>query len=104
MKDAKSLDDLGRHFGGGLYEREALFLAAEELALTSEDILERHTKHHLRLTPEQRSASRRGSTRNGGQMRLERCALCLPRSLIRGLGARLCPVAAAKPRRIRLTH
>jgi glycerol-3-phosphate dehydrogenase len=55
LKDAKSLEDLGRHFGDGLYEREALFLAAEEFALTSDDILERRTKHHLRLTPEERS-------------------------------------------------
>ena len=56
LRDAKSLEDLGRHFGGGLYEREAVFLAAEESAVSAEDILERRTKHHLRLTQEQRSA------------------------------------------------
>jgi D-erythritol 1-phosphate dehydrogenase len=56
LQDAKSLEDLGRHFGGGLYEREALFLAAEEFAVSAEDVLERRTKHHLRLTPAQRSA------------------------------------------------
>ena len=56
LKDAKSLEDLGRHFGGGLYEREAVFLTAEEFAVSAEDVLERRTKHHLRLTQEQRSA------------------------------------------------
>jgi glycerol-3-phosphate dehydrogenase len=56
LKDAKSLKGLGRHFGGGLYEREALFLAAEEFAVSAKDVLERRTKHYLRLTPEQRSA------------------------------------------------
>jgi glycerol-3-phosphate dehydrogenase len=56
LRDAKSLEDLGRHFGGGLYEREALFLAAKEFAASADDVLERRTKHHLRLTPEQRSS------------------------------------------------
>jgi glycerol-3-phosphate dehydrogenase len=33
-----------------------VFLAAEEFAVSAKDVLERRTKHHLRLTPEQRSA------------------------------------------------
>jgi glycerol-3-phosphate dehydrogenase len=53
---ARALDDLGRHFGGALYQREAEFLQREEWASTPEDILERRTKHGLHLTPDQRRA------------------------------------------------
>ncbi|MEA2782967.1 MAG: D-erythritol 1-phosphate dehydrogenase [Rhodospirillaceae bacterium] len=49
LGDAERLDDLGRHFGGLLYEREALFLMSEEWAETAEDILDRRTKHGLHL-------------------------------------------------------
>jgi len=48
--------DLGRHFGGLLYEREARFLAAEEWAETADDILERRTKHGLHLSAAERAA------------------------------------------------
>jgi glycerol-3-phosphate dehydrogenase len=48
--------DLGRHFGGLLYQREAEFLRREEWASTAEDILERRTKHGLHLTAQQRQA------------------------------------------------
>ena len=48
--------DLGRHFGGLLYEREARFLLAEEWARTADDILERRTKHDLHLTQAERRA------------------------------------------------
>jgi glycerol-3-phosphate dehydrogenase len=51
---AKSTGDLGRLFGGTLYEREARFLAEEEWATDAEDILERRTKHALHLTETQR--------------------------------------------------
>ena len=51
---AKSLTDLGRHFGGGLYEREARFLMAEEWATSAEDIVTRRTKHALHMTHAQR--------------------------------------------------
>lgn len=47
--------DLGRHFGGHLYAREAEFLIATEWAESAEDILERRTKHALLLTPAQRA-------------------------------------------------
>ncbi len=50
LGDAKSMADLGRHFGGGLYEREARYLKAEEWATTGEDILTRRTKHALHMT------------------------------------------------------
>ena len=53
---AKSLSDLGRHFGGGLYEREARFLMAEEWATTAEDIITRRTKHALHMTGPERDS------------------------------------------------
>ncbi|HEX8373729.1 MAG TPA: glycerol-3-phosphate dehydrogenase [Geminicoccaceae bacterium] len=53
---ARSTADLGRHFGGLLYEREARYLCHEEWAMTAEDVLERRTKHGLRLTAVERQA------------------------------------------------
>ncbi|WP_374298673.1 glycerol-3-phosphate dehydrogenase [Paracoccus sp. (in: a-proteobacteria)] len=53
---AMSLDGLGRHFGGTLYEAEARYLVAKEWAQTPEDILWRRTKHYLHLTPAERDA------------------------------------------------
>ena len=41
---------MGRDFGGGLYEREARFLIAEEWAITAQDILTRRTKHGLHMS------------------------------------------------------
>ncbi len=54
LGDARSLPDLGRHFGAGLYEREARFLIDEEWATTAEDILTRRTKHGLHMTRPER--------------------------------------------------
>jgi D-erythritol 1-phosphate dehydrogenase len=54
LNGARTPDDLGRHFGGVLYQREAEFLQREEWASTADDILERRTKHGLRLTAEQK--------------------------------------------------
>jgi D-erythritol 1-phosphate dehydrogenase len=51
---AKSIRDLGRLFGGTLYEREARFLAESEWALDAEDVLDRRTKHALHLAARQR--------------------------------------------------
>jgi glycerol-3-phosphate dehydrogenase len=56
LDGARSLDDLGRHFGATLYEREARFLIADEWAKEAEDILERRTKHGLHLTDAERNA------------------------------------------------
>jgi glycerol-3-phosphate dehydrogenase len=56
LRGVESLGDLGRHFGGGLYEREARFLIAEEWATTAEDILTRRTKHGLHMTLAERQA------------------------------------------------
>ena len=52
---ARKVADLGKAFGGRLYQREAEFLIAEEWAATDEDILTRRTKHYLHLTPQQTS-------------------------------------------------
>ena len=56
LDGARRPSDLGRHFGGVLYQREAEFLQIEEWASTPEDILERRTKHGLHLTPDQKRA------------------------------------------------
>ncbi|EXL01836.1 glycerol-3-phosphate dehydrogenase [Aquamicrobium defluvii] len=47
---ARSVSDLGRHFGADLYEAEVRYLIANEWAMTAEDILWRRTKRGLRLT------------------------------------------------------
>ena len=48
--EANTLDGLGRHFGGALYEAEAQYLFRSEWARTPEDILMRRTKHILHLS------------------------------------------------------
>lgn len=53
---ARSPADLGQHFGGLLYEREIDFLQQTEWARTSEDVLDRRTKHGLHLSPAQRNS------------------------------------------------
>ena len=50
LDGARDMQDLGRHFGGLLYEREADFLMRTEWARTAEDVLHRRTKHHLHMT------------------------------------------------------
>jgi glycerol-3-phosphate dehydrogenase len=56
LRDTASLADLGRHFGGELYEREARYLIAEEWATTADDIVTRRTKHALHMTAPERAA------------------------------------------------
>ena len=46
--------DLGIHFGAGLYEREVAYLIKNEWAMTADDILWRRTKLGLRLTEAER--------------------------------------------------
>lgn len=53
MGKAKSPKDLGKFFGGNLYEAEVRYLVKEEWATTPSDILERRTKEGLKLTPTQ---------------------------------------------------
>jgi len=55
LSGARSLADLGRSFGPNLYEREALYLMANEWAVTAEDILERRTKHGLHMSADERA-------------------------------------------------
>jgi glycerol-3-phosphate dehydrogenase len=54
IETARSLGDLGRHFGGHLYEAEVRYLAAREWAQRPEDILYRRTKHYLHLSEAER--------------------------------------------------
>ena len=56
LGNAQSIDELGRHFGAGLTEREVEFLRAEEWATTADDILWRRTKCGLHMSEEQRAA------------------------------------------------
>jgi glycerol-3-phosphate dehydrogenase len=56
LGEAKRLDDLGRHFGAGLTEREIEYLRAEEWALSAEDVLWRRTKCGLHMTEAERQA------------------------------------------------
>jgi len=48
---ARTLADLGAHFGADLYQREVAFLIETEWARTADDILWRRTKLGLRLIP-----------------------------------------------------
>jgi len=56
LQGAAALDDLGRHFGAGLYRREVDWLMAHEWARTAEDVAWRRTKLGLRLTDSQMAA------------------------------------------------
>src|SRR5690606_1449163 len=44
---ARSYADLGRHFGGDLYEAEVAYLMTSEWAVTLDDLLWRRTKRGL---------------------------------------------------------
>lgn len=50
---AQRLEDLGRHFGGLLYEAEINYLRDTEWLVTAEDLLQRRTKHGLHLSESQ---------------------------------------------------
>jgi glycerol-3-phosphate dehydrogenase len=54
LSGAATVDDLGVHFGGGLYEREVEHLIRHEWAVSADDILWRRTKLGLRLSEAQR--------------------------------------------------
>ena len=53
LGSAKFEEDLGRNFGGTLFEAEVFWLMKYEFAMTAEDILWRRSKLGLRLTPKQ---------------------------------------------------
>jgi D-erythritol 1-phosphate dehydrogenase len=50
---AKSIEGLGRNFGGALYECEINYLREHEWASTAQDILFRRTKHGLHISQQQ---------------------------------------------------
>ena len=54
LENVKSVADLGRAFGGHLYEAEARYLMREEWAVEPDDVLWRRTKEGLHMTPQQR--------------------------------------------------
>ena len=56
LEGATTLEDLGRHFGALLYEREARYLIDNEWAETAEDILTRRTKHAIFMSEAERAA------------------------------------------------
>ncbi|MEM7430064.1 MAG: glycerol-3-phosphate dehydrogenase [Pseudomonadota bacterium] len=56
LAGAASLPDLGRHFGGLLYEREVEWLMDREWAQTADDILTRRTKHYLFMSEAEKKA------------------------------------------------
>jgi glycerol-3-phosphate dehydrogenase len=59
LAGARVQADLGRWFGGDLFERELEWMVAREWALTADDVLWRRSKAGLRLSPEQRRAVER---------------------------------------------
>jgi glycerol-3-phosphate dehydrogenase len=54
LGEAKSLDELGRHFGHTLYAAEVDYLIAQEWARTADDVLWRRTKCGLHLDARER--------------------------------------------------
>ncbi len=56
LGEARSIADLGRHFGAGLTEREVEYLRAEEWATGAEDVLWRRTKCGLHMDEAERQA------------------------------------------------
>jgi len=56
LADAKSLADLGRHFGADLYESEVRYLMRAEWARRATDVLWRRSKLGLRLSTAERDA------------------------------------------------
>jgi len=53
LGEAKSLDDLGQHFGADLYEAELRHMAEREWARTAQDALTRRSKLYLKLSDEE---------------------------------------------------
>ncbi|HRK23791.1 MAG TPA: glycerol-3-phosphate dehydrogenase [Beijerinckiaceae bacterium] len=53
LGDSRSLADLGKHYGAGLYEKEVAYLMQHEWAKTTEDIIWRRTKLGLVLSSDE---------------------------------------------------
>jgi glycerol-3-phosphate dehydrogenase len=67
---ARSLQDLGQHFGADLYEAEVVYLMDREWACSARDVVWRRSKLVLRMTREEQAAlddwmSRRRATSRG---------------------------------------
>lgn len=56
LGEARGLNDLGRHMGDQVYERELAYLCAEEWARSAEDVLWRRTKLGLHVSEQTRVA------------------------------------------------
>ena len=56
LDQVKTVADLGRHFGGHLYEVEVRYLIRDEWAVEAEDVLWRRTKEGLHMTLAEREA------------------------------------------------
>lgn len=56
LGNASCLNDMGKHFGAGLYAREIDFLKRDEWAVTAEDILWRRTKLGLHMSDAERKS------------------------------------------------
>jgi len=56
MEDVRTVADLGRHFGGHLYEVEVRYLIRDEWAVEADDVLWRRTKEGLHMTAAERDA------------------------------------------------
>jgi glycerol-3-phosphate dehydrogenase len=52
LGEARSMADLGRDFGGGLYAREVDWMRRNEWARTIGDVLWRRSKCGLRIAPD----------------------------------------------------
>ncbi len=63
LGNARTLGDLGEDLGGGLTEREVLYLRDHEWARTADDVLWRRTKVGLHLDREQRNQVEAAITR-----------------------------------------
>jgi glycerol-3-phosphate dehydrogenase len=50
LDGATTLEDLGKHFGAGLYEREVAWLMSDEWAMRAEDVAWRRSKLGLKLS------------------------------------------------------
>jgi glycerol-3-phosphate dehydrogenase len=55
LDGVRSITDLGRHFGGHLYEAEVRYLMREEWAVEPDDVLWRRTKEGLHMTQAERA-------------------------------------------------
>lgn len=56
LDGSRSIDELGRHFGHGLYEAEVRFLMEHEWATMAEDVLFRRTRLGIRMSAEEKKA------------------------------------------------